>query len=163
MIQLSCNSVALQFWCWLCCAYFHFHYVVNSMEIPDLPLVISFVLYVFQMYFLHKQLAKLFFWDSSLKCWYVQVLFACDFMLCNEPLSVLCLSRFCVFVILLSGLADTGHDEKEIWSTCPKFILSCPDVFLLCAIFPLLWTTKDNRLLISSKYRSVMSLNVCIL
>ena len=66
---------------------------------------------------------------------------------------------------------QSGCDKKEIFSlsmgqaarlrsTCPKFILTCPDFFLLCAISPLLWLRKGNRLLISSKYRSVKSLNI---
>ena len=70
------------------------------------------------------------------------------------------------------GLANPGHDEKEIFSlplrgmrlrsTCPEFILTCPNFFLLCAVSPLLWTTKANCLLISLKYCSVKSLNVYI-
>ena len=49
----------------------------------------------------------------------------------------------------------------KLWlrSTCLEFILTCPDFFLLCAVFPSLWMTKGNHLLIRSKYRSVKSLN----
>ena len=52
----------------------------------------------------------------------------------------------------------------KLWlrSTCPEYILSCADFFPLCAVSPLLWSTKGNRLLISSKYRSVKSLHVYI-
>ena len=52
----------------------------------------------------------------------------------------------------------------KLWlrSTCLEFILTCPDFFLLCTVSPLLWMKKANRLLISSKYCSVKSLNVYI-
>ena len=51
----------------------------------------------------------------------------------------------------------------KLWlkSTCPEFILTWPDFFLLCAVSPLLWMTKSNHLLISLKYRSVKSLKMC--
>ena len=50
--------------------------------------------------------------------------------------------------------------KLQLRSTCPEFILTCPDFFLLCDVSPLLWPTKGNCLLISSKYHSVKSLNV---
>ena len=53
--------------------------------------------------------------------------------------------------------------KPRLRSTRPEFILTCPDFFLLCAISSLLWMTKANRLLVSSKYCRVKSLNVYIL
>ena len=58
--------------------------------------------------------------------------------------------------------SDRPCGKLQLRSTCPEFILTCPDFFLLSTVSPLLQTPKGNHLLISSKYHSVKSLNVYI-